>query len=392
MPETSSRRNFLAAGLVLPASALAATTDLPTPKPAAAPAGNLKPSLQYRTLGKTGLKVSTMGFGCMVTSDPVVISQAVEMGVNFFDPARVYQGGNNERMVGAALKGKRKDLVLASKTLAPTKDGALAHLETSLKELQTDYLDIWYLHSKSKAEHITDELLEAQRIAKQQGKIRFAGISTHVGHRELIPAVIKSGKFDVLLTSYNFTMGKTIDDLLEQTRAAGIGVVAMKVFAGGYKPIPVVPNDPDVIKKLHREGAMLAALKWAMKNKHVDTTIPSITDLDQLDEDLRSMATPFTPADEQVLTAQLEFLRPRYCRMCNSCDGVCAQGLPVADVLRFLMYAEGYGQFPMARESFLGMPEELRNVRCGDCAECTVKCGNGVHVRERLQRAQELFA
>jgi predicted aldo/keto reductase-like oxidoreductase len=314
------------------------------------------------------------------------------MGVNFFDTARVYQGGNNERMVGAALKGKRKNLILSSKTLASTKDGALAHLETSLKELQTDYLDIWYLHSKSKPEHITDELLEAQAIAKQQGKIRFAGISTHVGHRELIPAVIKSGKFDVLLASYNFTMGKTIDDLLEQTRAAGIGVVAMKVFAGGYKPIPVVPSDPAVIQKLHREGAMLAALKWAMKNKHVDTTIPSITDLDQLDEDLRSMSSPFTPADEQVLTAQLEFLRPRYCRMCNSCDGVCAQGLPVADVLRFLMYAEGYGEFPMARESFLAMPEELRNVRCGDCSDCTVKCGNGVHVRERLQKAQELFA
>ena len=392
MPDNSSRRNFLAAGLALPASALAATTGLPSPKSAAAPTGNAKPSLQFRTLGKTGLKVTTMGFGCMVTSDPVVISQAVEMGVNFFDTARVYQGGNNERMVGAALKGKRQNLVLSSKTLAPTKEGALAHLETSLKELQTDYLDIWYLHSKSKPEHITDELLEAQRIAKQEGKIRFAGISTHVGHRELIPAVIKSGKFDVLLASYNFTMGHNIDDLLEQTRAAGIGVVAMKVFAGGYKPIPVVPNDPDVIKKLHRDGAMLAALKWAMKNKHVDTTIPSITDLDQLDEDLRSMSSPFTPADEQVLTAQLEFLRPRYCRMCNSCDGVCAQGLPVADVLRFLMYAEGYGQFPMARENFLAMPAELRNVRCGDCSDCTVKCANGVHVRERLQRAQEIFA
>ena len=392
MPDNSSRRNFLAAGLALPASALAATTGLPSTKPTAAPTAIAKPSLQFRTLGKTGLKVTTMGFGCMVTSDPVVISQAVEMGVNFFDTARVYQGGNNERMVGAALKGKRQNLVLSSKTLAPTKEGALAHLETSLKELQTDYLDIWYLHSKSKPEHITDELLEAQRIAKQEGKIRFAGISTHVGHRELIPAVIKSGKFDVLLASYNFTMGHNIDDLLEQTRAAGIGVVAMKVFAGGYKPIPVVPNDPDVIKKLHRDGAMLAALKWAMKNKHVDTTIPSITDLDQLDEDLRSMSSPFTPADEQVLTAQLEFLRPRYCRMCNSCDGVCAQGLPVADVLRFLMYAEGYGQFPMARENFLAMPAELRNVRCGDCSDCTVKCANGVHVRERLQRAQEIFA
>jgi uncharacterized protein len=392
MSDSSSRRNFLAAGLVLPASALAASTGLPAPKPAAAPASNLKPKLQYRTLGKTGLKATTMGFGCMVTSDPVVIEQAVEMGINFFDTARVYQGGNNERMVGAALKGKRKNLILSSKTLAPTKEGALAHLETSLKELQTDYLDIWYLHSKSKPEHITDELLEAQRIAKQQGKIRFAGISTHVGHRELIPAVIKCGQFDVLLASYNFTMGHTIDDLLEQTRAAGIGVVAMKVFAGGYRPIPVVKNDPEVIQRLHREGAMLAALKWAVKSKHVDTTIPSITDLEQLDEDMRSMSTPFTPADDQVLSAQLEFLRPRYCRMCNSCNGVCPQGVPVPDVLRFLMYAEGYGQFPMARENYLAMPEELRNVRCGDCAECTVKCANGVHVRERLQRAQEMFA
>ncbi len=392
MSDNSSRRNFLAAGLALPASTLAATTGLPSPKPSTATAPKATTKLQYRTLGKTGLKVTTMGFGCMVTSDPVVISQAVEAGVNYFDTARVYQGGNNERMVGAALKGKRKNLILSSKTVALNKEGALAHLETSLKELQTDYLDIWYLHSKMKPADITDELLEAQRIAKQQGKIRFAGISTHVGHQALIPAVIKSGAFDVLLASYNFTMGHAIDDLLEQTRAAGIGVVAMKVFAGGYKPIPVVKNDPDVIQKLHREGAMLAALKWAMKNKHVDTTIPSITDLDQLEEDLRSMSAPFTPADEQVLSAQLEFLRPRYCRMCNSCDGVCSQGLPVADVLRFLMYAEGYGQFPMARESFLAMPEELRNVRCGDCAECSVKCANGVQVKARLQRAQEMFA
>src|SRR3974390_2446962 len=128
MPDNSSRRNFLAAaGLALPASALAASTGLPSPMPAAAPAsGSAKPSLQFRTLGKTGLKVTTMGFGCMVTSDPVVLQQAVEAGVNFFDTARVYQGGNNERMVGAALKGKRNNLILSSKTLASTKDGALA--------------------------------------------------------------------------------------------------------------------------------------------------------------------------------------------------------------------------------------------------------------------------
>jgi hypothetical protein len=389
MADTSSRRNFLAAGLALPASALALPTGQQSTQPG--PLGNAQPGLQFRLLGKTGLKVTTVGFGCMVTSDPSVIAKAVDQGINLFDTARVYQGGNNERMVGAALKGKRNNLVLTSKTLAPNKDGALAHLETSLRELQTDHLDIWYLHSKTKPEDIKDDLLEAQRIAKQQGKIRFAGISTHTGHRELIPAVIKSGQFDVLLASYNFTMGAAIDDLLEKTRAAGIGVVAMKVMAGGYTPIRAVPNDPKTIQLLHREGAMLAALKWTLRNKNVDTAIPSMVDLDQLDENMKAMTRPFTAADEKVLAAQLEYLTPNYCRMCNQCSGVCPKGLPVSDMLRYLTYAEGYGQFSLGRENFLALSDAQRNVRCGDCRDCAIECPNGVRVRDRVGRAQELF-
>jgi predicted aldo/keto reductase-like oxidoreductase len=392
MSDNSSRRNFLTAGLALPATAMAVNTGWQSATHAAAGVAPTQSNLQFRQLGRTGLKVTTVGFGCMVTSDPSVIEKAVDSGINLFDTARVYQGGNNERMVGAALKGKRDRLILSSKTLAPTKEGALAHLETSLKELQTDHLDIWYLHSKSKPEDIKDELVEAQQIAKQQGKIRFAGISTHGGHRELIPAVIKNGHFDVLLVSYNFTMGNTIDDLLEQTRAAGIGVVAMKVMAGGYTPIRAVPNDPKVIQLLHREGAMLAALRWTLKNKNVDTTIPSMVDLDQLDENMRAMTGRFTAIDEKVLSAQLKFLQPHYCRMCGACSGVCPNGLPVADMLRYLTYAEGYGQFSVGRENFLTMNEELRNVRCGDCTECAVRCPNGVRVRDRVSRAQELFA
>ncbi|MCX6619676.1 MAG: aldo/keto reductase, partial [Acidobacteria bacterium] len=341
MSDRASRRTFLTTGLALPASALTMT---------AAPAA---PKLEHRQLGKTGLKVTTVGFGCMVTSDASVIARAVDLGVNFFDTARVYQSGNNERMVGAALKGKRQGIILCSKSLGKTKERALADLDISLKELQTDYLDVWYLHSKKTPEDITDELLEAQRVARQQGKIRFAGISTHVGHRELIPAVVKCGKFDVLLVSYNFTMGKTIDDLLESTRAAGIGVVGMKVMAGGYRPISAVPNDPKVIERLHQEGAFPAALKWVIRNRNVDTTIPSIVDMDQLDENARVMGSAFGAGDEKLLLSKLDFLTPRYCRMCNGCDGACPKGLPVSDVLRYLTYAEGYGQFALGRENFL---------------------------------------
>lgn len=84
--------------------------------------------------------------------------------------------------------------------------------------------------------------------------------------------------------------------------------------------------------------------------------------------------------------------RPIYCRMCGTCNGVCAKGVPVPDMLRFLSYAEGYGQFAMARERFLELPDHVRSIRCADCASCSVDCPNGVRVRERVARAQELFA
>ena len=138
---------------------------------------------------------------------------------------------------------------------------------------------------------------------------------------------------------------------------------------------------------------MLAALKWVLTNPSVNTTIPSMTDMDQLDENIRAMASPSAAADEKMLAMHLDVHPPMYCRMCGECDGQCRQGLPVADVLRFLTYAEGYGQFALGRERFLGMDDAAHaHVRCGDCPGCTVQCPYGVKVAERLIRAQELFA
>jgi uncharacterized protein len=393
MESSSSRRRFLAAGLALPAAGMAITTD-DKRSPAVSPASpafvkDAPPKLTYRTLGKTGLKPTAVGFGCMVTSDPSVIERAADVGITLFDTARGYQGGNNERMVGAALKAKRKSIILSSKTPAPNKEEALKDLDTSLRELGTDHLDIWYLHAKSKPGDVTDGLMEAQNIAKQQGKIRFAGISTHSGQPELIPAVIATKHFDVILTAYNFTLDPKMDALLQSAQDAGIGIVAMKVMAGGFRQLK---QDNPRWGVFHRDGAMLSMLKWVLRNKNVDTTIPSITDLDQLDQDMLAMSEPFTPADEKVLSARLELLRPLYCRMCGECDGICQKGLPVADMIRYVSYAEGYGQFGMAREQFLALPVSVRDVRCSDCEECTVSCPHGVRVAERVSRAQELFA
>jgi len=339
-------------------------------------------------LGKTGMKVTSVGFGCMVTSDGSVIERAADMGINYFDTARVYSQGNNERMVGAALGARRKNIFLSSKTKGATAEAALKDLDTSLKELNTDYLDILYLHAKDTADQVTDELLDAQERAKKAGKIRFAGVSLHNGHTEVIQACLAKKKTDVILVTYNFAMNDGVmAPLLKSVSDAGIGVVAMKVMAGRFKMDR--SYDYDKAKAaMQKPGAPLAALKWALRNPYVHTAIPSTTDFEQLEENFRAMAEPFVPRDGQLLTAHLDHIRPLYCRMCGTCKGVCPQGAVVSDTLRCLSYAEGYGQFSLARTEFAALPE----VNCSGCATCTVRCPNGVRVQERMIRAQELFA
>ena len=148
------------------------------------------------------MKVTTVGNGCMITSDPTVIARAVDMGINYFDTSRNYQNGQNERMVGAALGAKRKNIFLSTKCDPRTGAGILAELDTSLKELNTDHVDVWHLHGMGNPAQISDDLVEAQRKAKQQGKTRFIGVSCHT-----LPAIVDrviEAKLEVVQAQYNF--------------------------------------------------------------------------------------------------------------------------------------------------------------------------------------------
>jgi len=410
MKPNCSRRDFLAAGLALPAAGLRPSSD----SSLRLAVGQAKPEsakLEYRMLGKTGLKVTSLAFGCMTTSDPSVIERAADFGINHFDTARGYQNGNNERMVGAALKKVRPKVIISSKSPGKTKQEVLADLDTSLRELGTDYLDIWYLHMKNEPEQVTEDLLEAQRLAKQNGKIRFAGVSTHFNMDRMLAHLAKLGQTDVVLTTYNFAM-RSVDagantnpdapktDMTAAIRAArkaGLGIVVIKVLAGGVARVQrgdrlYGANPQSLTRQLGQTGAAAAAIKWALKNPSVDTAIVCMTSHDQFEENVRAMAEPYTEKDEKLLTAQLVAIGPKYCRMCGACGGVCERGVPVPDVLRFLTYAEGYGQFALGREEFLKLGPEVAAVRCADCEHCTVQCPYGVQVAARLRRAQELFA
>ena len=403
MKSDSSRRSFLAAGMALPLAGASATTDSPSPGPAPFQAPASAGKVVYRVLGRTGFKVSMVGCGCGITQDESVISKAADMGINYFDTHRTYMGGHSERMIRAGLGGRRKDVFLSTKTDGHDKAGALKELATSLTEFGTDYLDVWQLHGVDTPEALSDELVDALHTAKQQGKTRAIGVGTHQLPK-LADRVIEA-KLDIVSTAYNFTMdpkwiqanrgrpgtfwsGVYSDDMIEATEKlhkAGVGLVALKVMAGGMRGKNPTPQ-------MRRPSAAAAAIKWVLRNPLIATVIPGMADMDQVEENFKVMGESFTSADEKVLAARLEEIRFRYCRMCGKCDGQCPKGLPVRNVLRFLMYADDYGQFPMGREHFLALPSEHQAVRCSQCATCAIECPNGVKVAERLVRAQELFA
>ncbi len=373
----SSRRDFLQAGLALPAAAFAAFDYPDSLSPA--PAG-----VVYRTLGKTGLKVSSVGCGIGLIPDPVVLVRAVDLGVNYFDTARMYEKGKSEAIAGAALKGRRNRIVLASKTDALTKADVFKDMDDSLKALQTDHVDIWHLHSRDTPNVITDEAVEACEILKKQGKTRFIGVSAH-DINAVVDRIIKIGSFDVVQTTYSYAIGSHFRHAsIKKLYEAGIGVVAMKVI------IAVAGFIPPKEFRLKDEGP-LAAIKWVLMNPMISTTVPFAKNTTELEMNFRAMTEPYTPQDEKMLYVRNEEIRSRYCRMCYECKGKCPQGVPVTDELRYLAYNDFGGDFHHAREKFITLPTEILAVRCRDCSTCAIHCPNGVDVRSRLTRAQDLL-
>jgi predicted aldo/keto reductase-like oxidoreductase len=373
----SSRRRFLQAGLALPAIGFVSPPYSESPGPSSA-------KVAYRTLGKTGVKVSAVGCGIGLIPDPAVLVRAVDLGINYFDTARMYEKGKSEEIAGAALKGRRNKIVLASKTDAMTKAEVFKDMDDSLKALQTDHLDVWHLHSRDTPDKITDELVDACETLKQQGKTRFIGVSAH-DINAVVDKIVKIGKFDVVQTTYSYPIGSHLRNAsIKKLHDAEIGVVAMKLIVAVAGFIP--PKE----MRLKGEGP-LAAVKWVLMNPMISTTVPYAKNITELEMNFRAMSEPYTLQDEKMLYVRNEEIRPSYCRMCYECKGKCPKGVPVTDELRYLAYHDFGGDFHQARDNFVRLPTEIQAIRCSDCSACTIQCPNGVDVQNRLVRAQYLL-
>ncbi len=340
----------------------------------------------YRTLGKTGIKLPVINMGVMNTDNPNLVKVALDSGMVMLDTAQVYQRGQNEGMIGEVLKGRPRDsYVLATKARLPndqntglytdeaTEEAFLKKVDVSLKNLGLDYVDVYYHHNVWKRESaLYEPILKALEKVKKEGKVRFAGITTHMNEPEVIQAAIDSKLYDVILTSYNFQQKHyaEVRDAIARAAQAGIGIVGMKAIRGGSRQTPTVKSPA-------------AALKWVLQDPNVHTIVPGFTTFEEMKIDLAVGENPKLNDDEKRDLQKEVSVSGLYCQGCRQCLGQCPEHLPIPDLMRAYMYTYGYRNLTHAQDLILSL--NLPNRVCEDCTLCPVKCSVGFNVSKKIR-------
>jgi hypothetical protein len=381
------RREFLSIGLVGTTSVLLGWEGLAGAMQIAAADAFVFPAPVYRTLGRTGLKITIVSFGAMLTPEPEVINIAFDHGVNYVDTARRYMGGRNEEIVARALKGKRDKVYVATK-IAPasrSKEAMLKDVEASLRALETDYVDVIQIHNVNGRDDriFNPEIRETLVRLKEQGKVRFFGVTSHTNEAEVLNALAddKDRFFDTALVKYNFKSNQETKEAIARAARAGIGVIAMKTQAGGYTTDALGPFSP------HQ-----AALKWVLQDKHVTAAIPGMRNMTELREDIAVMGMRFGYLDQLILKRYGAAVAPYYCHLCGQCEATCPNGTAISAINRCLMYADAYRSPALARSTYREIPSALSASACLDCSACAARCVNGLDIPAKMRRARKLLA
>lgn len=394
MKENSSvnRRKFLKASLLGTTGALVSGKVIASVKPK--DEKDKKDKLVYRELGKTGIKVPIVGMGVMRSDSPNLVRTALDRGLMHLDTAHSYQGGKNEMMLGEILKDYPRDsYVLATKVQPNTRDKKTnkwtrppsmkdftSKFDISLQRLGLNYVDILYVHSVAFKEQVLHKpLLKTLEKLKKSGKTKLVGVSTHNNMTEVINAAVDSKTIDVVLTSYNFKISNDPDLNLALQRAneAGIGIVAMKTMAGGF-------HDKERTKPVNGK----VALKMALANENVHTSIPGLVNFDQLEDAFSIMKDMTISEKEKAELLAHDPASGMFCTGCGQCNGKCKNDLPVPDLMRAFMYTYGYHEYEKAQNLLLS--KNLDSSACSNCDECTVICSQGFNVAERIRDVSRL--
>ena len=333
--------------------------------------------MEYRILGKTGLKISRMGFGGIpiqkidAAGTRQLMHQLMEAGVNYIDTARGYTV--SEEYLGYALEGIREHFVLATKSMARTKDAMAKDIRISLANLRTDYIDLYQLHNPSMAQLETicgpGGALEALQEAKAAGKIGHIGITAHSA--EVFEKALSLPWVETVMFPYNIveTQGEA---LIHACAEKNVGFICMKPLAGGAI-----------------EDATLA-LRYITANPDVTVVIPGMAAAEEIGQNLAAVdCNPPLSEEELASIAQIrETLGSQFCRRCNYC-APCTVGINIPSVMVFEGYLTRYGLADWAKDRYATLDKKASD--CIECGACETRCPYHLPIRQLLKHAAEGF-
>ena len=401
---SASRRGFLRTGAAVSAAlpfTRAAANDLAQP-------GEVR---RYATLGRTGLKISDVSFGSagLRPGQEDLVHFALERGINYFDTAESYSRGNSETVLGNALKGKRDQVVITSKVVTAPDSSAqwlMDALDGSLKRLQMDYVDVFMNHAVNDVDVMRNPEWHAFiDRAKQQGKIRFAGMSGHAGHLiDCLDYAFEEDVVDAVLVAHNFgqdpkfyeRVTRSMDwvatqqglaEVLAKGRAKGVGVTVMKTLRGARL------ND---MRPFEKDGATYAqaALRWVLSNSHVDAAVITMNSPEKVNEFLGASGwRKLAYGDMRLLEQYAQLNYATYCdHVCNDCSGACPYDVPIQEVLRTRMYAVDYQDVTFAREQYALLATNAEACLSCDGQPCANACTHGIAIDRFCAPTHNLLA
>ena len=333
--------------------------------------------MEYRILGKTGLKVSRMGFGGIpiqkidAEGTAALMRALMESGVNYIDTARGYTV--SESYLGHALKGIREHFILATKSMARTRDAMAKDIDISLANLQTDYIDLYQIHNPSQADLVTVQApggaLEALTEARQAGKIGHIGVTLHSA--SLMEQALELPWVETIMFPYNIVETQAAE-LMKKCTQKNIGFICMKPLAGGAI-----------------EDATLA-LRFIAKNEDVSVVIPGMASCGEISQNIAAVCDD-SPLSQTELAAMAQIrhtLGTHFCRRCNYC-APCTAGISISGVFLMEGYLTRYGLEDWARARYDSMGKHASD--CIGCGLCETRCPYNLPIREMLRTAAEKF-
>ena len=333
--------------------------------------------MEYTVLGKTGLKISRLGFGGIpiqridAKATVSLMKGLTDKGINFIDTARGYTV--SEEYIGEAIEGMRDKFVIATKSMSRDAEGMARDIETSLKNLRTDYIDLYQIHNVTvqQLEEVCaeDGALHALMAAKKAGKIGHIGITSH--SIETFERIFDYDWIETFMFPYNIveTQG---EDLIKKCREHNIGFICMKPLAGGAI-----------------EDASLA-LRYIASNDAVTVVIPGMAEMAEIEQNTAAVCdiSPLTDTEKAQIQKIRDTLGTQFCRRCNYC-APCTVGINISGVFLMEGYYSRYSLEDWAKARYSTFNKKASD--CIECGACEQRCPYQLPIREMLKNAAQKF-